>query len=297
GATQASKLIVGGTAKLTGATVRVQALGNGTFAPSTKYPILTATGGGLGVANNNTFSGVATTNLAFPKPTLTYDAKDVFLTLCNSNISACSVEGTSGAAANSGFGFAAAAQTWNQRAVATSLDGGTASNPLVIAVLNQTVNGARQAFDALSGEVYGSLHSAQAEEAQFARGGMLGRMRQMSYTGGAGELGALAFGGPQLGYAAADANGGMPTKAPLREASHGLTFWAQGLGGWGHSDSDGNAASLTNRFGGFLSGADMRFGETWRAGLVAGYVRSDLNVGARSSSARIHSVQLGRYPA
>src|SRR5262249_6976230 len=94
GPTQASKLIVGGTAKLTGATVRVQALGNGSFAPSIKYPILTAAGGGLGLANNNTFSGVATTNLAFLKPTLSYDASDVFLTLCNSNISACSVEGT-----------------------------------------------------------------------------------------------------------------------------------------------------------------------------------------------------------
>jgi len=122
-------------------------------------------------------------------------------------------------------------------------------------------------------------------------------MRQMSYAGVAGELGALAFGGPQLAYAAVDANGAMPMKAPARDASHGLTFWAQGLGGWGHSDSDGNAVSLTNRFGGFLSGADMRLGETWRAGLVAGYVRSDLNASARSSSAGIDSVQLGGYAA
>jgi outer membrane autotransporter protein len=141
------------------------------------------------------------------------------------------------------------------------------------------------------------MHNAQAEEAQFARSGMLGRMRQMAYSGVAGELGALAFGGPQLAYAAVDANGAMPTKAAPREASHGLTFWAQGLGGWGHSDSDGNAASLTNRFGGFLSGVDGRLGETWRAGLVAGYVRSDLNVGARSSSAGIDSVQFGGYAA
>jgi outer membrane autotransporter protein len=179
------------------------------------------------------------------------------------------------------------------------LDRSPTSNPLVTALLTQSFAGARQAFDALSGEVYGSLHNAQAEEAQFARSGMLGRMRQMSYSGAVGDLGALGFGGPQLAYASGDTYAAdLPVKAPpARDASRGLTFWAQGLGGWGHSDGDGNAASLTNRFGGFLSGVDARFGETWRAGLVAGYVRSDLNVSARSSSAGIDSVQFGGYAA
>ena len=54
---------------------------------------------------------------------------------------------------------------------------------------------------------------------------------------------------------------------------------------------------LRSRFGGFLSGVDARFGETWRAGFVAGYMRSDLNVNARASSAGIDSVQLGGYAA
>ena len=88
----------------------------------------------------------------------------------------------------------------------------------------------------------------------------------------------------------------QPRRAPgARGPSRDLTFWAQGLGGWGHADSDGNAASLRSRFGGFLSGVDARFGETWRAGFVAGYMRSDLNVDARASSAGIDSVQLGGY--
>ena len=118
-----------------------------------------------------------------------------------------------------------------------------------------------------------------------------------------GELGALGFGGPELAYAADDANARpCPVKAAVPEAaarrpSRDLTFWAQGLGGWGHTDSDGNAASLTSRFGGFLSGADARFGDTLRAGLVAGYLRSDLNVDARASSAGIDSVQIGAYAA
>ena len=120
-----------------------------------------------------------------------------------------------------------------------------------------------------------------------------------------GELGALAFGGPELAYAgdsanaayAADISSAVPGKAPARtgERSRDLTFWAQGLGGWGHTDSDGNAAAVHGRFGGFLSGVDARFGETLRAGFVAGYMRSDLNADARSSSAGIDSVQFGAY--
>ena len=201
-----------------------------------------------------------------------------------------------GGTASTGFGFAKVTQTRNQAAVATALDRGPVSNPLIIAVLNQTVAGARQAFDALSGEVFGSVHNTQGQEAQFARSAMLGRMRQSSYAGIPGDLGALGFGGPQLAYAA-DKPMLLPTKAApgARGPSRDLTFWAQGLGGWGHADSDGNAASLRSRFGGFLSGVDARFGDTLRAGFVAGYMRSDLNVDARSSSAGIDSVQLGGY--
>ena len=167
---------------------------------------------------------------------------------------------------------------------------------LSIALLNQTVDGARQAFDALSGEVYGSVHNAQAEEAQFARSAMLGRMRQASYAGAPGELGALGFAGPQLAYASAAAVQASAIRSRRHYGpSRDLTFWTQGLGGWGHSDGDGNAASLTSRFGGFLSGVDARFGEAWRAGFAAGYLRSDLHADARQSSAGIDSVQLGLY--
>ncbi len=183
-------------------------------------------------------------------------------------------------------------------AVATALDGGPTSNRLVTAVLNQSVDGARQAFDALSGEVYGSVHNAQAEEAQFARGAMLGRMRQASYAGAPGELGALGFAGPQLAYASGHCGAGVGLSGEGTDAygpSRDLTFWSQGLGGWGHSDGDGNAASLTSRFGGFLSGVDARFAESWRAGFAAGYVRTDLHANERASSAGIDSVQLGAY--
>ena len=307
---QSDKLAITGSATLTGGTVNV--LAGGSFAPSssTPYTILTTTNvNGLG---GTTFASV-TTNLAFLTPSLSYTANDVTLTLATaaggsgdpgggdtgggSGGGGTTGGGTGGGTASTSFGFAGVAQTRNQRAVATALDRGPVTNSLIIAVLNQTVAGARQAFDALSGEVFGSVHNAQAQEAQFARSAMLGRMRQSSYAGIPGDLGALAFGGPALAYAADNASAAYATKAApgARDPSRDLTFWAQGLGGWGHADSDGNAASLRSRFGGFLSGVDARFGETWRAGFVAGYMRSDLNVDARASSAGIDSVQFGGY--
>ena len=266
-----------GTATLNGGKVDVHAGGN--FRPLTQYVILQTNNGVSG-----TFSNV-TSNLAFLTPSLTYGANNVFLDL----VSNSTVAGSNG--------FVSVAQTPNQTAVATALDGGPTSNRLVTAVLNQSADGARQAFDALSGEVYGSVHNAQAEEAQFARGAMLGRMRQASYAGAPGELGALGFAGPQLAYASATAAqaSDYPVKAPMYGPSRDLTFWSQGLGGWGHSDGDGNAASLTSRFGGFLSGVDARFAESWRAGFAAGYVRTDLHANDRASSAGIDSVQLGAY--
>ena len=82
--TQASKLVVGGTATLTGGTVRVSAQ-RGTFAPSTQYTILTAAGGLSG-----TFDGQPAINSIFLTPSLSYDRNNVFLTLACNNPTACS---------------------------------------------------------------------------------------------------------------------------------------------------------------------------------------------------------------
>ena len=149
-----SKLAVGGTAKLAGEVI-VAPSGN-PFAPSTRYSILTAARG-LG---GTTFNEV-TSIFAFLTPSLSYDSNNVFLTLVCNNPAACgSGTGggdagggtTGGGTASTGFGFAKVALTRNQRAVATALDRGPVSNPLIIAVLNQTVAGARQAFDALDSD-------------------------------------------------------------------------------------------------------------------------------------------------
>ena len=223
---QNDKLAITGSATLTGGTVNV--LAGGSFAPSssTPYTILTTTNvNGLG---GTTFASV-TTNLAFLTPSLSYTANDVTLTLATATGGTGDPGGGDPGGGGTGGGttgrwrhgqhrlrLCQVAQTRNQRAVATALDRGPVSNPLIIAVLNQTVAGARQAFDALSGEVFGSVHNAQGQEAQFARSAMLGRMRQSSYAGIPGDLGALGFGGPALAYAAGDTSSADSASRRLR---------------------------------------------------------------------------------
>src|SRR6266404_2961705 len=97
---QSDKINATGTATLTGGTVQVLAQG-GTYARQTRYTILTANAGVTGK-----FAGV-TSNLAFLTALLSYDSKDVFLTLVRNDVT-----------------FASAAQTPNQRAVALALDRG-----------------------------------------------------------------------------------------------------------------------------------------------------------------------------
>ncbi|MGB7077241.1 MAG: autotransporter domain-containing protein [Xanthobacteraceae bacterium] len=299
---QNDKLAAGGTATLTGGIVQVLAQ-PGDYAASTNYTILTA-----GTRNSTTFAGVTSSSI-FVTPTLTYPTQqEVVLTLA-------------------GHPFSYVAATPNQLAVANALGAGPFGG-LADAVFNQpTAAGAQQAFDALSGEIYGSLQNTLADETLFGRNAMLDRMRQGAYAGASGDMAALSFGGPALSYGdnlydqttsdplviasndplaavtAAAEGSAAPTTAAAPAAhdwshapSRDLTYWGQALGGFGRADGNGNAATLNNAFGGFLTGFDVRFGAV-RAGFMGGYTHSDVNVDAVSSSAGIDSAQLGAYAA
>jgi outer membrane autotransporter protein len=172
-------------------------------------------------------------------------------------------------------------------------------------VLFQTAAGARQAFDALSGEVHGSVQSELLDDSLYVRQAILGRLRQASFTHAPDVMGALGFAGPvtvsgsgespALGYASAS---GFPVKAPPAAApAYGsdVAFWSQGVGAWGHIGGDGNAAEVQRDLAGFFSGVDARFGEFARIGLVGGYTHSSLSVDARASSAGIDTAHLGAY--
>jgi outer membrane autotransporter protein len=278
---QNSKTVATGTAAIAGGTVEVMEQ-PGNYPPSFKYTILTANGG-----VNGTFTN-AVSDFAFLIPVLSYDADDAFLTLNR----------------NPTF-FQSQAQTANQRSAAAALDASPLGSAIVQPLLFQTTAVVRQAFDALSGEIHGSVQSVLIDDSLYMRQAILGRLRQAGYAHAPDVMGALGFDGPvtvagpseslALGYAPAP---GFPVKV-LPGAAPALgsdvTFWSQGVGAWGHIGGDGNAAEAQRNLAGFFSGFDARFGEFARIGLVGGYTNSSVSVDARSSSAGIDTAYLGAY--
>jgi outer membrane autotransporter protein len=270
---QSDQILAANTATIFGGTVQVLA-GTGSYAPSTTYTILTAPAGVTG-----TFAAV-TSNLAFLDPTLTYDLTNVFLTLTrNATL------------------FADAAATPNQLAVADALDVFPTDNGLFLAVANQTAEGARQAFDALSGEIHATIPGLLADDSRYLREAILGRLVQASYTNKASQVASLGMGGPQVASLDAQAMAlGYDDKSLAPPPSvAGLAFWTRAYGAWGDFDGNLNAASTSRDLGGFLSGLDARIGGTWRLGLGAGYSQSDISVSDRHSAADVESFHLAGY--
>lgn len=229
---QADRINLTGTATITGGTVSVLAQ-NGTYAASTQYTILSAAGGVTGSG----FTG-ATSNLAFLTPTLQQSANAVMLTLTRNNIDLDAVGGTR-----------------NQRAAGRGLQSAGAGE-LYNAVLALDAAGARDAFDAISGEIHASLRTALREDSRFAREAVLHRLA--------------------LGLE--------------RGPDSGLGLWADGFGDWGRSDGNGNAAGLGRASSGVFSGFDAALGENWRIGLGGGYSRHESDLAARRSSAAVEQV-------
>jgi outer membrane autotransporter protein len=254
---------VGGTATLNGSVVagligHQPVLGHA-------YPIITATGNVTG-----TFADARTDNLPFLQASLSYDPHDVFLTLTRNGVS-----------------FASVTATANQAAVAGAAEVGPAASGLGLMVATQSAAGARQAFDALSGEVHASAQAIMLEDSLYVREAALGRMRQAAFAGGSGATAALAAGGP--------------TSAPAGEggqvATSANTFWTQAVGGWGNFDGDGNAADVRRTLTGFFAGVDHRLGPHWLAGLAGGYTNASVHVADRGSSARVETAHLAGYAA
>ena len=280
GAGQTDLIEAGGTATMNGGTVQVLAQA-GAYSPLHTYTILTSVG-----ARQGEFDDVIS-NLAFLTPTLDYDDHNVFLTL----------------AAN-GTAFVDVARTPNERATAQALSQFPDSNPLFQNIIGQSVAGAQEAFDALSGEVHASVSGVLATDSRYVRDAIFGRLIQASYTG-AGGTQSVAFGatGPTT-VATLNTGGRMSLGAGIGDSidadsvpgyGRGLTFWTSGFGSWGELDGNGNAATAQRNLGGFVSGVDAAIGGGWRAGLATGYIQSNISVGACSSSADINSYVLAGY--
>jgi len=171
------------------------------------------------------------------------------------------------------------------------LDRFPTDNPLFLAVLNQTAAGARQAFDALSGEIHATVAGTLSDDSRYVREAVLGRLMQASHTGQA-----LSAGGPQVtSYDSQAMMLGYDGKSFVEPESEPLAFWTRAYGAWGDFDSDGNAASADRDLGGFISGMDAEIGSGWRAGLATGASFSNVDVDDRYSSADVETYHLGGY--
>jgi len=269
------RLAVTGTATLTGGVVRVLGAG-GAYSTSTRYTLLTAAGGVAG-----TFGDLATTlNLAFLSPVLSYDADDVFLGF---KVMAAPV-------------FPSVALTRNQAWAAIGIQSLGPGNPVYDAVLGQTVAGARQAFDALSGEIHASAVTAAMEDSRLPREAILDRLDQPV------EIAAFAAQTTMTGAYAADLPSAKgPALAPVTVHMYQprlFGLWGQGFGNWGNSSTDRNAASLSRTTGGFILGADAApsmLNGMFRLGIAGGYTNDQLDVRQRQSSGSLESIFGGLY--
>jgi fibronectin-binding autotransporter adhesin len=281
------RIAVNSVAMITGGQVGVTALDPQTsYINGQRYTILTATGG---VAGN--FTG-AVSRSAFLDLSLEKQPNQIDLVIA--------VKGSDpGTPPGPGPGptpappavFGTVAQTRNQFATAAGLDTlpqAGATLALYNSLLMLDAPSARQAFDALSGEIHASAKSALVDESWLLRAAVNDRLRSAFGAVGASPMATLNYG--FSADLAPSTTGPMPQ---LR--SDRFAVWGQGYGSWGRTDSDGNAAKLTRSTGGFLIGADVAVVDSMRLGVVAGYSRSEFDVNGRLSSGESDNYHLGLY--
>nr|WP_246220600.1 autotransporter domain-containing protein [Parvibaculum indicum] len=235
----------GGLVTVNGGTVNIVPFPD--YAVGTSYHIIHADGGRTGTFDAVT--GVA--DSLFLSPTLSYEANDVYLAINQTEV------------------FESVALTPNQIATAGGADSLGPGNAVwdAIASLNEGAD-AIMAFDALSGEIHGSVQTALLDDSRFPREAGQGRQRV--------------------------AHGSMADNdAQTEDRSFGI--WGQALGSWSQWDSDGNAAALDRSIGGFILGGDAPVRGDMRFGVLGGYSRSTFSVDGRSSSGTADTYTLGAY--
>ncbi|MFZ2100960.1 MAG: autotransporter domain-containing protein [Oricola sp.] len=248
-----------GTVTINGGTVNVAPFPD--YALGTVYTIVSAAGGVSSTFDDATFAGGS----IFVTPTLTYDANNVYLSLSQTAT------------------FVSVALTPNQKATAAGVESVGAGNSVYDAVLGiGGADAARAAYDALSGEIHGSVRTGLIEGSRFLRDAASERIR-MAFDGEAsGSVPLLAYGD--------DGDTGITVSA-----RPGPAWWGTVFGAAGKWNSDGNAGALNRGEGGFVIGADGGFSDTVRLGVLAEYSHSGLNADSRASSATTDSYRLGFY--
>ncbi|WP_186238331.1 autotransporter domain-containing protein, partial [Burkholderia gladioli] len=260
---QAGSVKATGAAQIGGGTVQVLA-NTGVYSPSTSYTIVDASGGLSG-----TFSNV-TSNLAFLKPQLSYDANRAVLALV--------ANGTS---------FTDVAQTPNQHEVAAAIGTLGAGNPVYDTLLSTDAPTARAAYNSLDGELYASMKSLLLTDSRYVRDAVTDRVRQ-GLAASSGPLSALAAGGASL---CGDANsvlsgpaGAATAQQRCQSTPYQPVVWGQAFGGRSRFDGNNNASSVSRSMTGFIAGADVGLGDHWRAGVAGGVTHSSFDNDTQSSA-------------
>ncbi|MCB8822518.1 autotransporter outer membrane beta-barrel domain-containing protein [Microvirga rosea] len=230
------RLAATGTATLTGGTVQVLPDQGINFVENTPYTILTAQGGVTG-----TFAGTQSAEFAFISPTLGYATDAVTLTMRRKSATPDPVTPAPPQPPTNPLAFHSVALSENQYRTADAIDALRPGHRLYNTVLGASVAGARQAFDALSGEAHASAVSVAYEQERLVREALLTRLRQ-PLTGPA--LPSLAQ-GPYGAAFAADRPG--QTRAPVAVApvpvAPRYALWGEGFGAWGHTRSTATTAT------------------------------------------------------
>lgn len=280
---RSDRIAATGAATLSGGTVQILPDQGTGYVENSPYLILTARKGVTGK-----FAGTSGGSFAFVTPTLDYTGDRVTLTLVRKTEPTDPDNPTDPVdpADPAPIRFHSVAETINQYRTADAVEVLGAGNSLYSTVLGASAAGARQAFDALSGEAHASAMSVAYEDGRLVREAILTRLRQGS------SLPTLAQGSHDAAYAA-DVPGAVPQAVPVPGPSldpRRFALWGEGFGSWGKVASNGNAASLDTSTGGFILGADAALDPVWRLGFAGGFTRTSFDIDGRLSSGTNDSI-------
>lgn len=268
GAGQSDRIAATGTATL-GGTVQILPDQGTQFRADHPYTILTAQGGVSG-----TFDRTQSTDFAFITPTLGYADRAVTLTMVRKT--------EPQPPAPVPLAFHSVAASGNQYRTADAVEALGPGNRLYNAVLGASASGARQAFDALSGEAY-------AGTAEVAMSGVLtAQDRILSHLRGVSRSTPSFLAGSYMAAYAADRPGAKAQPVPVTVTPsldpRRFTLWGEGYGSWGTVRGNAEAAGLDSSTGGFILGGEVRLGAASLLGLAGGFSRTSFDVDTRLSS-------------
>ncbi|MDE7548661.1 autotransporter domain-containing protein [Acetobacter fabarum] len=252
-----------GAVTLSGGTVRLNVAGAPTLQYDQAYQIVSSAKGVSG-----RYDGL-TTNLGntytFLTPSLVYGTESVDIMQTRNTVT-----------------FASVGNSRNEKAIGWALDSLPADTPVVGAVSQLGLRGARAAFNALSGEVHASARTALIQDSFFVRQAALDRL-------------------DNAGCDKASADGTIRTADLRTQRDDGChtdraMLWGEAYGSLGHNTGDGNAATMQHSTAGFVMGADAPVMQTWRVGGLVSYGRSMFDIGGgRASSGHSNNVSVGGY--